>query len=621
MENLPENEEVEIQQPEQAQAVAKPQKQPSAIYMLAYKVGQYFKVPANTILVLGCLVLLYFTIYPAVILIKSTFSVSVTEAMNFMGKVTYGQPTTFWWKRIFASDMSGVYFWKPLANSLEMSLIAALIAILYGGIVAFLITRTNIVAKKFISTIFVFPYIMPSWTLATFWQNFFQNPSIGTGTGGLLYNVFHISVPSSMVYGIIPCAIVLGLHYAPFAYILIGGILKNMDANLEEAATILQANRWQIIRKITVPIVMPAILSTFLLVFASSMSAYAVPQYIGGGQYVLTTYMKQFINNGYYGQAYIFGIVMIILGVGILLANQAFTGKRRSFTTVSGKSGQISYINLRWAKYPLAVLIVILSVFCSIMPLVTFALESLCVKSGDYSTLTLEYWFSKDVTSAGNGIRGIFYEPQVWNAFKNSLLLSLTCALIAGTLGVLVGYAVAKRRGSPLSKLLDSLAFLPYLMPSMALGIAFLAIGNSWGIQKSFLLLVLVGSIKYLPFASRSGISAMMQLSGEIEESALIANAPWWKRMLRIIFPIQKSTFISGYILPFTSCMRELSLFVLLAAGGTELLTTLLDQWSQWWPQSANALNLLIIITILIINFVVNLLTGASIDKGVGGGK
>ena len=128
----------------------------------------------------------------------------------------------------------------------------------------------------------------------------------------MLYNLFHISVPEGMVYGMVPCAIVLGLHYAPFAYILVGGILKNMDANLEEAATILQANRWQIIRKITIPIVMPAILSTFLLVFASSMSAYAVPQYLGGGQFkVLTTYMKQFINFNYYGQGYILGIVMI----------------------------------------------------------------------------------------------------------------------------------------------------------------------------------------------------------------------------------------------------------------------------------------------------------------------
>ena len=589
-------------------------KKPSKLYLMAVHIGQYFKVPANTILVLGCLVLLYFTIYPAITLISSTFTVSSITEIRFGLKL--GSFTTKWWERIFTSDM---YFWKPLGNSLYISVLAAIIAIVYGGAVAFLITRTNIKAKKFLSTIFVFPYIMPSWTLATFWINFFTNPTFGKGIGGMLYNLTGLCVPEGFVYGLTPCAIVLGLHYAPFAYILIGGILKNMDANLEEAATILQANRWQIIRKITVPIVMPAILSTFLLVFASSMSAYAVPQYLGGGKWVLTTYMKQFINEGYNGQAYIIGLVLIILGMAILLINQWFTGKRKSFTTVSGKSGQISYINLRWLNYPLTIILVLLSLFTSVVPLISFALESLTVVSGDYSTFTWQYWFSKDFTSADNGLHGIFFEPQVWKAFGNSLLLSLLCALIAGTLGVLVGYAVAKKRGTKLAKLLDNLAFLPYLMPSMALGIAFLAIGQSWGIQKSFLLLVIVGSIKYLPFASRSGISAMMQLSGEIEESAIIANAPWWKRMLRVIFPIQKSTFISGYILPFTSCMRELSLFVLLTGAQTTLLTTLLDEWLQWWPQSANALNLLIIITVLVINGVVNLLTGASIDKGVGG--
>ena len=122
-----------------------------------------------------------------------------------------------------------------------------------------------------------------------------------------------------------------------------------------------------------------------------------------------------------------------------------------------------------------------------------------------------------------------------------------------------------------------------------------------------------------LPFASRSGINAMLQLSGEIEEAALIVNVPWWKRMLRIIFPIQKSTFISGYLLPFTSCMRELSLFTLLSSGSIYLMTTLLEYWQIWCYQSANALNLLIVVTVLAINLLVNRLTGASIDKGVGG--
>ena len=580
-------------------------------------VKRFFLNPANVILVVFLLVLAFMIFYPLFTLIVSTFSVSSIQETPY--GVMMGQTTGLWWQRLFASDVSTVYFWKPLLNSILMSILASVIAIVYGGIVAFFITRTNMKGKKIISSIFVFPYIMPSWTLATFWQNFWQNPNIGTGRGGMLYNITGLCVPEGFVYGLVPCAVVLGLHYAPFAYILIGGILRNMDANLEEAATMLKASRAKIIYRITLPIVLPALVSTFLLVFASSMSAYAVPQYIGGTMKVLTTYMKSFINSGYYGQGYIMAIVMIVFGVAILLVNQYVTGKRKSFTTVSGKSGQVSYINLSAGKYIVGVVIILISLFCSVLPLITFALESCCVVAGDYSTLTLQYWISSTPTDANNGLVGIFHEKQVWRAFGNSLLLSFLCAIIAGSSGVLIGYAVARKRGTRLARSVDSLAFLPYLMPSMALGAAFLTMAFTFGLGRAFIVLVLVGSVKYLPFASRSGINAMLQLSGEIEEAAVIVGVPWWKRMVRIIFPIQKSTFISGYLLPFTSCMRELSLFVLLSAGSTTLLATLLDNWTLWWPQSANALNLLIIVTVLVINFAVNKLTGASIDKGVGG--
>lgn len=582
-----------------------------------YAVNRFFSNPANIILVVFFLVLAFFIFYPLFMLFFDTFTVSSVQEMFF--GVKYGTLTGLWWKRMIASEVSATYFWVPLGNSILMSLIASIIAILYGGVVAFFITRTNMKGKKIVSTVFVFPYIMPSWTLATFWKNFWQNPNIGSHVGGMVYNLTGLCVPEGFVYGLFPSALVLGLHYAPFAYILIGGILRNMDANLEEAATILHASRWKIIYRITLPIVLPALISTFLLVFSSSMSAYAVPQYLSGSKfYVLTTYMKQFINNGYYGQGYIMGLVMIILGVGILLANQYVTGKRKSFTTVSGKSGQISYIDLKWNKWVSCVIFCVLALFFAVMPLVTFALESCCVVAGDYSNLTLDYWISKTAIQQ-NGIRGLFFEAQVWKSFGNSLLLSFLCAIIAGTSGMLIGYAVAKRRGSKLAKSVDSLAFMPYLLPSIALGGAFLTMATVFGLAKTFFILILVGAIKYLPFASRSGINAMLQLSGEIEEAAVIVGVPWWKRMLRIIFPIQKSTFMSGYLLPFTSCMRELSLFVLLVGPSTNLMATLLDEWSAWWPQSANALNLLIIVTVLVINFIVNKLTGASIDKGVGG--
>ena len=131
--------------------------------------------------------------------------------------------------------------------------------------------------------------------------------------------------------------------------------------------------------------------------------------------------------------------------------------------------------------------------------------------------------------------------------------------------------------------------------------------------------LVLIGTVKYLPFASKAGVNAMLQLGGEIEEAAIIQGIGWWKRMTRILIPIQKTSFLSGYLLPYISCMRELSLFILLISPATAVLTTMLFQYNEkGWNQYANAINLLIVAVVLLSNFVINKLTGASIDKGIG---
>jgi len=111
----------------------------------------------------------------------------------------------------------------------------------------------------------------------------------------------------------------------------------------------------------------------------------------------------------------------------------------------------------------------------------------------------------------------------------------------------------------------------------------------------------------------------MLQLSGEIEEAAIIQNVPWWKRMTHIIIPIQKSSIISGFLLPFMTCLRELSLFLLLCTQGF-ILSTSLDYFDEMGLYAfSSGINLILILTILIVNFLTNKLTGASLDEGIGG--
>ena len=585
----------------------------------------FFGLPANSILVIFGVLLLILTFVPLIYVVIDSFTVHVMEAPSL--GLAEGSFTFAHWQEVFAGKNSISYFWEPLGNSLLVSVLSCIFAILFGGAVAYLVTRTNMPFKKFVSSVFIFPYIMPQWTLALFWKNFFISTNCAGGYVGELQAITGFASPQWLVYGAFPISLVLGLHYAPFAYILIGGILRNMDANLEEAATILNIPRHKIFTHITVPILKPAILSTVLLVFSSAMSSYPVATTLGKpiNYQVLATQLNVMLQGGRYsgeaGMGAIISLVLIAIGVVILLLNNATTGSRKQYTTVSGKSGQVSKNNLgKVGKWVVAVILSIIVLFFCIGPMVSFIFESLLPNSGDYSIgFTTKWWTSQEVLR--NGYKGVFYSPEIWSALGGSIALSLVCSLFAGTFGLLIGYAVSKKRKSTLAQGVNSLAFLPYLLPSISLSAIFFMVGLniSWLYATPFLLCAIVGVVKYIPFASRSSLNAMLQLSNEIEEAAMIQNIPWWKRMVRIVFPIQKSSFLSGYLLPFISCMRELSLFVLIAPTGM-LLTTLMFQLEETGlPALENAANLILVVVILIFNWLINKITGASLDKGIGG--
>ena len=592
------------------------------------KVKTFFSKPHNVILLLMGIVLTITTVAPIVAIVQDTFKIHPgTIDAHLTGQVS--GYTLVNYIDLFTSPLAKINLWTPLWNTVLLSVGSCIVAILFGGIFAFLVTRTNLSCRKYLSSIFIFPYIMPQWTLAVVWQNLF-NSNVVTGTSnGLLASLFNVQMPLWWCKGLFPSLIVLGMHYAPFAYILIGGIFRNMDANLEEAATILDTPKWKTMFRITLPMVKPAILSTILLVFGSSMGSYPVPHYLG-----LATLSTKYVslNSKYTGEASILAIIMMIFGVAIMLLNQRSLKSRKNYTTVTGKSGQISKINLgRTGRVVIAVILIIITFFTSIFPIISFALETFLPNPGDYSflytgdtnNLTAKWWVtSENVTENGMyGQKGILYNNTIWTAFKGTMLVSVSCALIAGTIGTLIGYAVSKNRRSRWANYVNSVAFLPYLMPSIAVGVAFFILFSNkyFNLFNTYTLLIIAGVIKYIPFASRSSLNSMLQLSGEIEEAAIIQDVPWVKRMTRIIIPIQKSSIISGYLLPFMTCLRELSLFMLLCVQGF-ILSTTLDYFDEMGLYAfSSGINLILIVTILICNALVNKVTGASLDKGIGG--
>ena len=360
----------------------------------------FFIKPQNVILLLFGILLTFTTVAPIVAIVKDTFKIHPgTIDAHLTGKAAGFSVANY--IDLFTSRLAKTNLWIPIWNTVLLAVFTCLIAILFGGLFAFLVTRTDLKCKKYLSSIFIFPYIMPQWTLAVVWQNVFNSNMVTGTSNGLLSSLFGINMPKWWCLGLFPCAIVLGLHYAPFAYIMIGGIFRNMDANLEEAATILNTPKWKIMSKVTLPMVKPAILSTILLVFGSAMGSYPVPHYLG-----LTTLSTKYVsmNSKYTGEASILAIIMMLFGVLILGINQLGLKSRKSYTTVTGKSGQISKIGLgKIGKHAVAIVFIILTFFTSIFPIILFAIETFLPNAGDYSflythdlsVLTAKWWITR----------------------------------------------------------------------------------------------------------------------------------------------------------------------------------------------------------------------------------
>ena len=577
------------------------------------RVRNYLSKPQNAILLALGIILTITTIWPAFSIVRDTVTIH-QGTVDTRGAAEGQVYTTYNWTDLFAPatntarKLAQINLWTPLLNSVLLSVFACIGSIFYS--------------------IFIFPYIMPQWTLAVIWRNLFNSNLITKGADGLFASVLGIRMPLWWCQGMFPSAVVLALHYAPFAYILIGGIFRNMDANLEEAATILNTPRWKTFLRVTLPLVKPAILSTILLVFSSAMGSYPIPHYLKLST-LSTKYVEMNVQRT--GEASILAVIMMLFGIGILLVNQKTTSGRKNFTTVTGKSGQSSVVNLGIGKYILSAVYILTTLFTGIVPIIMFAVETFLPNPGDYSfltsgaagNLTSKWWLTAENVSENGmyGQKGMLFNETIWNAFGGTLLVAICCALVAGTIGTLVGYCVSKNRRSKWAGYVNNMAFLPYLMPALAVGVAFAKFGSSVGIYNTFLLLILAGTVKYIPFASRSALNSMMQLSGEIEEAAIIQDVSWWKRMTRIIIPIQKSSIISGYLLPFMTCLRELTLFMLLCSQ-SKIITTLLDYFDEMGLYAfSSGINLILIVVILLFNALINKLTGASIDSGIGGGS
>jgi len=573
------------------------------------------------------IIMFYMVIIPLYKLLSTTVTWQIVDVSRIEGAVE-GEFTLYHWKRMTTGIFGKIYTLEPLTHSFTIAIGTVFLAMFIGGALAWLVVRTDMPRRNLINQLAVLPYIMPSWTLAQAWLVIFKNRTQG-GAPGLFEYIVGQSPPDWLSYGPVPIIICVALHYYTFFYLFVSAALMSIDSNLEEAGELMGADRWRILRKITLPLVLPAMLSGFIMVFSKALGTFGTPNILGSPvrYYVLSTMMRGSLAAGDKADAFVLGIILILFSIVTISLNQRLIGTRRSYETIGGRGFVATPSKLRSWKKIIFVIVVAFQLAVLIIPLGLLTYDTFLLRSGDFSfdNLTLQNWIGEANPDYNDGQPGVLRNPRIWKTAWNSIRLALLTALFSGILGVLLGYSIVKGRGTRLSKMVEQMAYLPYVIPGIALGAVYIAmfskpLGPIPSLYGTFALLVVVSIADKLPYSSRSGVSAMMQVGHELEEAAEIAGANVWQRFKQIIFPLTTAGFVSGFLLTFITVMRELSLIILLVTRDTQVLAS----QTMWYiennlDQMANIVILILILITVTGNLIIGRFRGGSLQKGLVG--
>ncbi|MCK5249020.1 MAG: iron ABC transporter permease [Spirochaetaceae bacterium] len=524
-----------------------------------------------------------------------------------------GAFTLYHYSRVFVGRLAKALFYKPFINSLMVGFGVTVLSMVLGSLLAWILVRTDIPFKKFLNNVIVIPYMMPSWVMALAWLLIFKNTRTG-GTPGMLTVLFGVATPDWVSYGLFPIIICLGLHYYAYSFLLVSGALATINSELEEAGALTGLNRLKVLKKITFPLVLPALGSSFVLTFSRSMGTFGTPALLGLPVrfFTIPTQIYASINARNKGDSFVLALVLVVLAAGAIYINSRIIGKRKSFVTMGGKGFRSRLNKLGSFKIPVTILVLLFLLIVIVLPVVLLAWNTFMLLPDDYSwsNLTLHFWTGKSNFSIASGQEGIFRNSSIGGGILNSLKLGVSAAIINAFLGLLIGYAVVRSRGTKISGILEAVSFAPYVFPSIAMGAIYLGMfahpfGPIPALYGTFYLILLIVIVKNMPFSSRTGISAILQIDKSLEEVAQTEGIPWFTRLRKIIFPLSKSGFFSGMILTFITSMRELSLIILLVTPSTRLLTSIIFAYTdQDMVQHANGVTLILMLIIVTANFI-----------------
>ncbi len=459
----------------------------------------------------------------------------------------------------FAKFFKRKFYWSTLINSFKVTIVATLISVAIGLPLAYFTRTVKIRFSGAINLISIIAFLSPPFIGAYAWIQLLGRSGIITK---VINNIFNISYNG--IYGFAGIVLVFAMQSFPLVYLYISGAMANMDHSLNEAAESLGSSTWKRIRTIIVPLLIPSILASSLLVFMRVFSDFGTPMLIGEGYRTMPVLLyTQFMSELGGDASFAAVLSLIVIAITLLLfALQKFIANRFNYSMSALKP--IQPRKLYGIKNIAIHLVVYVTILVAALPqIVVITTSFLETVGGQVYTgkFTLDNY--RNVLSGGESY-----------VIMNTYLIGLVSIIIIVILGVLISY-MSQRKSNRITGFLDTLSMVPYIIPGSVLGIAFLFAFNKkpFLLSGSFLIMVISFVVRRLAYTIRSSTATVGQISPSIEEAAVSLGSTEIKSFVDVMLPMMLPGVISGALMSWITVISELSSSIILYTSKTKTLT------------------------------------------------
>jgi iron(III) transport system permease protein len=503
----------------------------------------------------------------------------------------------------FHGLLSDPRFYQAVGNTLICGVGATILSCLLGFTLAWIVARTDVPGRSWFETLNLVPFFLSPYVGAVSWT-YLAAPNSGIVT--TLFRSWGLPLDFINIYSLGGVIWVLSLFYTPYVYLFVIAPMRQMDAALEDAARVHGASFWYTLRHITIPLLMPALLSGALVVFVTSAGLFDVPLALASTKGIRTMPTEIFSLVQYpsdFGRAAAFGVVVLCATVLLAIWQRSYLGKRR-YEIVTGKGYRPRTVQLR----PLG-------------RFAALALEAIYIGGGVALPLValLMVSFSPIWTGRLNWAALTFanYKYVLFNysLTQQAILNSLFLALVGATLGVIMSLLQAYylNRGAHRGRtLVDAILSLPLGIPGIILGLGFLILAIRTPLYSTLTIILIAYIARFFPLATRNLSAMFLAVNPELEQSARASGASWWQTMRFVMMPLLRPAIIAAWLMLFVIFIRELGATILLYAQGTETISVALVILSERSFGFVAALAVIQLI-MLLCAFVLFRLSGAAI--------